>query len=111
MARMTVEMIRERLLRTIKGLENLCEELSDDRDVSEKVLEELRIRLQTLIYAYNLTFRSMDKRVKRWKCKICGQVAEGVLKPMWKVHYPQEHWCEFEPIKRDEAYQQACFNG
>jgi len=90
--RMTVKQIREILLNSIKIAKDSLRERPDN--------EFLKGRLATLVDIYNMTFNNWDKRVKKWRCKICGREEEGVLKPLFKSwNTPYWHECEFEEVE------------
>ena len=91
--RMTVGEVRRNILRLIEATKELLEKYPDD--------SEFKARLEAPIDAYNVTFRSYDKRVKTWKCKICGREFRGVLKPIKSWFKPYQHDCELEEVRME----------
>lgn len=65
--------------------------------------ERLKGMLEAYIDAFNLSFDFSDKRRKWWKCKICGRLKSGVIKPYCDWFKPYDHECEFVVVKRGFA--------
>ena len=84
--------LRQYLLKRIKDTEELFDEHGE--------CEFWWGVYETLVDVYNQSFKVSDKRMKRWKCKICGHEEWGVIQPakLWPI--PETHKCEFVVVFR-----------
>ena len=98
--RMTVKRIRKRLLNAIRHFEKYAE-FEEGAEFEE--VDMGTVRLSTLIWAYNATFSITDKRVKKWKCRICGNLYSGVIKPVEYSTMPYTHWCDLDLVSADDT--------